>query len=74
MLSISGVLGPIYAAILFASGGGYYTIISFAALMAMVSFIIFFFTNRRVKYDTEEITPSLEIVLESDREQDRDCT
>ncbi len=74
MLAISGVLGPIYAAILFTLGGDYYTIIAFAAIMALLSFLIFYISNRRVQYDLDEGRPTIEIVVEKDAKLERDCT
>jgi len=45
-LSISGVIGPIYAAILFALWASYIPIILFAAVMSVVALCIFYFSNR----------------------------
>ena len=70
MLSISGVLGPIYAALLFSVGGNYYTIIGFAAIMAFVSFVIFLLTNKTV----EDGPMKLEIVMEAEEGLENGCT
>ena len=74
MLSISGVLGPIYAAFLFSFGGNYYTIIGFAAIMAFVSFVIFLFTNRTIEYDTDDASMKIEIVVENEESLENGCT
>lgn len=74
MLAISGVVGPIYAAILFTWGGDYYTIILFAAIMSLVSFAIFYFSNRRVEYIHEEARQPIEVIVEKDSKLGRDCT
>ena len=62
-LSIAGVFGPIYAAILFSLWAGYTPIILFAALMSGVAFVLFYFTNRNVECTLE---PSSGITIESD--------
>ncbi len=74
MLSISGVIGPIYAAVLFTIGGDYYTIIFFAAIMAIVSFVIFYFSNRSLEFHLEEGRPSIEVIVERDSTVANDCT
>lgn len=74
MLSISGVLGPIYAAVLFTLGGDYYTIIFFAAIMAIISFVIFYFSNRDLENGLQERKSSIEIIIEKDTKLERDCT
>ncbi|MFW9976339.1 MAG: hypothetical protein ACFFDQ_13790, partial [Candidatus Thorarchaeota archaeon] len=48
-LSISGVLGPIIAAILFVIWASYIPIILFAALMSGIAFIVFLVSNRGVQ-------------------------
>ncbi|MHA2424683.1 MAG: MFS transporter, partial [Candidatus Thorarchaeota archaeon] len=48
-LSISGVFGPVYAAILFAFWASYIPIILFAALMSGVALVLFYYTNRKVE-------------------------
>lgn len=53
-LSISGVIGPIYAGLLFAVWASYIPIILFAALMSVVALVIFFFSNRGTECSIEE--------------------
>jgi DHA1 family quinolone resistance protein-like MFS transporter len=52
-LSISGVFGPIYAAILFLFWASYIPIILFAALMSILGLFIFHFSNRNVECNLE---------------------
>ncbi|MDF1538288.1 MAG: MFS transporter [Candidatus Thorarchaeota archaeon] len=52
-LSIAGVVGPIYAGILFALWASYIPIILFAALMSVVALIIFYFSNRGTECSIE---------------------
>ncbi len=53
-LSIAGVVGPIYAAVLFALWASYIPIILFAALMSVVALIIFYFSNRGTECRLEQ--------------------
>ncbi|MHA1905897.1 MAG: MFS transporter [Candidatus Thorarchaeota archaeon] len=62
-LSIAGVFGPVYAAILFSLWAGYLPIILFAALMSGFAFFLFYFTNRRVESSNKQHS---EIATESD--------
>jgi MFS family permease len=73
ILSIAGVAGPIIAAIIFALGGDYYTVIYFAAVMALLSFAMFQFTNRNAECNTLEREP-IEIIVDSEADIDGDWT
>ncbi len=73
MLAISGVVGPIYAAIIFTLGGNYYTVIFFAAFMAFLSFLIFSITNRNVECALIE-PKQVEVVMEDDSALGEGCT
>ena len=73
ILSVAGVIGPIIAAIIFALGGNYYTVIYFAAAMALLSFVIFLFTNRNVECVALEREP-IEIIVDSEADIDGDWT
>ncbi|MHA1576025.1 MAG: MFS transporter, partial [Candidatus Thorarchaeota archaeon] len=46
VMAISGVIGPIYATILWALWGSYIPIVLFASFMSIIAFIIFRFSSR----------------------------
>ncbi|MHA1637374.1 MAG: MFS transporter [Candidatus Thorarchaeota archaeon] len=59
VLAISGVLGPIYAAVLWVLWGSYIPIFLFASLMSVLAFVVFLFSSR----NDESITVPLEITI-----------